>query len=393
MPTPDPLTLYDRGFDRPHFVDRDPQDIVGAIVKEMEQLLERELFPAQIERLLANLQAYREVGVRQGVQYTGEQNLVAFAQGKKLDYLGELLGVYRLGESPATCTLRFTLSQAPMFSVVLPKGLRAARARGAGQVHWITTSAGLIRGQNEGGPSNTDSEGRPYIDISAEANVRGIVGNGFGPGEINVLVSDPPQWFESVVNLDMTQSGGPTEPDSRLRRRIMLAPERFSGGSAGAYEFMALSVSPHITDVSITQPQPGKLIVSPLTRSGLPSDSLLQEVFMALAPDRRRPVTDWVTVAPPVEVPLTLELIVTPFKGRNAAEVKQRVRSHLDAWIVERNPVLGLDFVPSQICAVLGGLPGVYRVQLQSPEYQVIEPNEWAHYVEAHVHMAEPREG
>lgn len=393
MPDQTPLTLYDQGYDRPHFADRDPQEILAAIVAEMEQLLERTLYPAQIERLLSNLQAYREVGVRQAIQYTGEQNLVAFADGVNLDYLGELLGVYRLGESAAACTLRFTLSQAPTFSVVIPKGLRAARGRGAGQVHWVTQSAALVRGTNEGGPANLNSEGKPYVDIPAIADTLGIIGNGFQAGEVNVLVSDPPQWFESVVNLDMTQQGGPVESDDRLRRRLILAPERFSGGSGGAYKFMALSVSPHIADVAVVQMEPGHLVVSPLTRDGLPGSTLLQEVYAALAPDSRRPVTDWVTVAAPMEIPLVLDVTVTPFKGRNVAEVKNRVRNGLNTWTAERNPSLGIDFVPSQVCAAIAGLPGVYRVEVNSPEYQVVKPNEWAHYTDAIIRMAEPQEG
>jgi phage-related baseplate assembly protein len=244
-------TLYERGFPRPDFAEHAPQAIVAAIIAEAEQLLERQLYPAQVERLLANLQAYRETGVRNAVQYTGEQNLVAFAVGTHLDYLGELLGCYRLGESPATCTLRFTLSQVPHYSVIIPQGTTAARGTGAGQIHWNTTQSAVIRGTvDASGPANLDTDGLPYVDVPAIASTNGLIGNGFEPGEINRLVTDPHPYHLRVENLTMTQQGAAVESDDRFRRRIMLAPEGFAGGSVGGYQYRVLSVSSAITDVA-----------------------------------------------------------------------------------------------------------------------------------------------
>lgn len=160
----------------------------------------------------------------------------------------------------------------------------------------------------------------------------------------------------------------------------MLAPEQFSGGSSGAYKFRVLSVTPHITDVAVFQDTPGHLIIYPLTRDGLPSEELLRQVDRALKPDTRRPITDWVSVAPPIEVAIALNLTVTPYKGRNAVDIERQVRGVLKNFIAERNPVLGIDFVPSQVTSAVGAISGVYRVEVNSPAYQVIEPYEWAHY-------------
>ncbi|MCV4640052.1 baseplate J/gp47 family protein, partial [Escherichia coli] len=67
------------------------------------------LYPAQAERLLIDLWAYREMLVRVAVQEAAKQNLVAFAREPMIDYLGELVGVYRLAAQPATTTLQFSV--------------------------------------------------------------------------------------------------------------------------------------------------------------------------------------------------------------------------------------------------------------------------------------------
>ena len=70
------------------------------------------LYPAQAERLLIDLWAYREMLVGVAVQEAAKQNLVAFAREPMIDYLGELVGVYRLAAQPATTTLQFSVDEA-----------------------------------------------------------------------------------------------------------------------------------------------------------------------------------------------------------------------------------------------------------------------------------------
>lgn len=376
-------SLFETGFPRPVFADRDPQVLTAAIIAEYEALIGRKLFPAQLERLLANLQAYRETGVRVAVQYTGEQNLVSFAQGNHLDYLGEMLNCTRLAASPARCTLRFTLREVPIYSVAIPKGTTVSAGRQAGQIHWLTQQSAIVHGSTEGGPAHLDTQGQPYVDVVAEANTYGTTGNGFEPGEVSILVTDPFPFFHSVANIDQTRQGAPIEDDDRYRRRLLLAPEGFAGGSVEAYQYRALSTNPAIVDVSCHQTTPGHLIVSVLMRDGKPSQDTLSQVAKALKPDKRRPLTDWVTVAAPVEVDVSINITVTPFVGWDASGVELRARTALHQFIAERLPKLGVDIVPSQIIAQVGDLPGVYRVEVHSPTYREMEVNEWVNYSQA----------
>src|SRR5580658_6945441 len=97
----------------PQFVDDsdglDPNLILADMIAAFEAAAGRTLQPAQVERMLINLYAYRESLVRNAIQYAGQQNLLAFANFPMLDYLGALVVVTRLSSQGATTTLQFTL--------------------------------------------------------------------------------------------------------------------------------------------------------------------------------------------------------------------------------------------------------------------------------------------
>lgn len=96
----------------PSFIERDPVAITAAMTADYEAGTGRTLYPAQPESLLIHGFAYRENLVRIGIQEAALQNLVAYAAGDMLDYLGELVGCYRLeGESDDRFRERVQLGQ------------------------------------------------------------------------------------------------------------------------------------------------------------------------------------------------------------------------------------------------------------------------------------------
>src|SRR5579871_60984 len=100
----------------------DPNKILADMVALFESLAGRTLQPAQVERLLINLYAYRESLVRNAIQYAASQNLLAFASFPMIDYLGQLLGVTKLPAQGALTTLQFTLAAALPVSFLIPAG-------------------------------------------------------------------------------------------------------------------------------------------------------------------------------------------------------------------------------------------------------------------------------
>lgn len=136
---------------KPSFIDRDPQAVIAEMVAQYEAMTGKTLYPAQVDRLLVDLVSYRESLVRIGIQEAAEQNLVAFARAPMLDYLGELLGVFRLPAQPARTTVRLTFMEPAAVAFQLPVGVRvettggiSSRARGSWT--WYQRHVGRVRG-------------------------------------------------------------------------------------------------------------------------------------------------------------------------------------------------------------------------------------------------------
>lgn len=104
----------------PDFIERDADKITAEMIAQYEAATGKTLYPAQAERLLIDLWAYREMLVRVAAQEAAKQNLVAFAREPMIDYLGELVGVYRLAAQPATTTLQFLLMRVDTTKPVWP---------------------------------------------------------------------------------------------------------------------------------------------------------------------------------------------------------------------------------------------------------------------------------
>src|SRR6202171_748089 len=119
----------------------DPNLILADMVAAFQTAAGRTLQPAQVERLLINLYAYRESLVRNAIQYAGQQNLLAYAAFPMIDYLGQLLSIVRLGAQGAVTTLQFTLQNALTLPYTIPAGTRAASADAA---FVLATGSGLI---------------------------------------------------------------------------------------------------------------------------------------------------------------------------------------------------------------------------------------------------------
>ena len=100
------------------------------MVTLFESYTSRTLYPAQVEQLLINLYAYREILVRNAIQYCGLQNLLAFAAYPMLDYLGEYLDCTRLPAQYATTTLQFTLTAAQSSDTTIASGTQVGTQDG-----------------------------------------------------------------------------------------------------------------------------------------------------------------------------------------------------------------------------------------------------------------------
>ncbi len=352
-----------------------PNLVLADMITAFEAAAGRTLQPAQVERLLIDLYAYRESLVRNAVQYAGQQNLLAFAAFPMIDYLGGLVGVTRLQAQPATTTIQFTLANALTIAYTVTVGTQVGSSDG--QFVFATNSDVTI------------AAGSTTATANATATVAGSGGNGYLPGQINVLLN--PSALISVATNTSTSSGGAApETDDHLRIRIQAAPNQFSSaGPAGAYRFFALGVDPSIVDVQVVSPAPGTVNVYVLTgpiaaqpasapnAAGIAAPALLSEVQAAMNADTVRPLTDTVVTSAVSEVDYQISAVVTLYSDADPNLTISAAATAVQELAIELASKIQRDLVPSQIIAALS-VPGVYEVTLSSPAYTQLTAGQWA---------------
>ncbi len=353
----------------------DPNLILADMIAAFESSSGRTLQPAQVERLLIDLFAYREALVRNAIEYAGQQNLLAFAIFPMIDYLGSLVGVTRLQAQPATTTLQFTLTNPLTVDFTVAAGTRVGSSDG--QVVFASIADVTI------------GAGATTATVNATAAVAGVGGNGFLPGQISVVL-DPSALLSGVINMDTTSGGSAAETDDHLRARIQAAPNRFSSaGPAGAYRFFALSANPSIVDVQVVSVAPGTVNVYVLTGPidvqpatapntiGIASTSLLSEVQDALNSELVRPLTDTVVTSAVSEVDYQVDAIVTLYSDADPNLTMGAAANAVQQLAIEIASKIQRDIVPSRIIAALS-VPGVYEVTLNAPAYTQLAAGQWA---------------
>lgn len=129
------------------------------------------------------------------------------------------------------------------------------------------------------------------------------------------------------------------ETDVSLRGRILLAFEALSvAGPVGAYRYHALSADPLVYDVSIESPTPGVVVISVMTstETGIPDQSVLDNVKATLANDDVRPLTDQVTVQAATSIEYGFVAVLTLYGGPDAEIVRKASRDSLTAFVAQQ---------------------------------------------------------
>ncbi|HEY6417580.1 MAG TPA: baseplate J/gp47 family protein [Candidatus Binataceae bacterium] len=353
----------------------DPNLILADMIAAFEAAAGRTLQPAQVERLLINLYAYRESLVRNAIQYAGQQNLLAFANFPMLDYLGALVGVTRLSSQAAATTLEFTLINPLTVAFTVPAGTLAGT--NDGQFAFATNTPLVI------------TPGLTTGTVGATATTAGAAANGYLPGQVNVQLN-PNAAIASLTNTVVTGGGATPESDDHLRARIQAAPSQFSvAGPVGAYRFFALSVDPSVADAQIVSPEPGTvnvyLLSGPITaqpaaspnNAGVVGSILLQEAAAVLSADTVRPLTDTVNVLAVAEIDYQIAGTVTLYADADPTATMLAANAAARQFAIALASKIQRDIVPSQLVAALS-VPGVYEVVLTSPAYTQLAPGQWA---------------
>jgi phage-related baseplate assembly protein len=361
----------------PVFVERNPDVIMAECKAKLQELLGRELQPAQVEQLMLQFVVYREVLLTNRFNAGMSQMLYQFSKAPVLDYIAGLVAVERLPPAVAGCTVRFYLVEGHG-QVLMPGGTRVA------------TSAGVIFSVSDDviiAPSESS------VDVDVVAEEAGKSGNGYLPGMVNKIL-DPLAFVATVENINSTGGGSDEESDEQLRERIKLAPSQFStAGSRASYEYHARSANPTVIDISVTSPIPGVVEIIPLTETGQAPDEVIKNIYDVCSAENVRPLTDTVIVASPSEKEYTIEVKLTPYVNADAKSVQDTVSEKLRKFAEEKRRKLGRDIIRSHI-AQLCRIADVYDVAVNMPEENiVVADNEFTTCTGIIVNIVDPNNG
>jgi len=350
--------------DEPLFLETDVNVILAENIALFEEITGRPLQPAQVERLIVNMISYRETKLRQDIQDACLQGLVSFARAPFLDFLGELVGAFRLAASPASTTFDVILVTGHT-GVTIPQGTRVSSPDGKAvfsTVEDVVVTAGVTT-----------------ATVDANCTVDGTAGNGYGVGIVTNIL-DPQAYIVSMTNNIATAGGAEQEDDTAYRARIVLATAQFStAGSINSYAFHALSANPGIIDVSVTSPAPGDVLVLPLMEDGsITPAQVITQVTTAVNAENVRPLTDTVTVAAPTQVLYALTLNVKYFSEFIGQDIPAKVQAAAQSYVDGKRQKLGQDILESQIKGATM-LEGVYDIDLPGFVDLIIAETEYAY--------------
>jgi phage-related baseplate assembly protein len=354
-----PLT----GLADPSFAERDPQKVVDELVAQFEMMTGRTLYPAQVERLVIDLVAYRESLTREAIQDAGKQSLVSFARAPFLDYLGEFLGCRRLPGSQARTLLRFAFNAPLASTVLIPVGTRVQDAGGV-----ITFAVAA---------DTTAPAGAESLEVWGLAVEAGTAANGLTAGQLAVLI-DPLSVPATVANASTSYGGTEAEQNERFRDRVRLAAERPACGSLAAYRYHAMTARSDLVDVGVTSDQPGQVRVSALAADGIVDAGLLDVLRAQLNRADVRPLTDQVIVVAAERVGFSIAARLWMLSGASAVDAQAQARQRLQDWAGQQRRRLGRDLVPAQLVQLLQSVQGVYRVEIDSPGLRELSEHQWA---------------
>lgn len=301
--------------------------------------------------------------IYQAMQYIdrqGKQSILKYSYSDFLDNLAAFKGVTRNPATPATTTLRFTLSVERDTATGIPQGTRVSTA---GSIYFSTDVYAEI------------PAGSTTVDVPATCTVAGTDGNGFAAGELATIV-DPIPYVASVTNTTATEGGAEIESDDDLAERVFLAPGAYStAGPEDGYLYHAKAYSAAIGDVVATSDQAAGTvdIVFIMADGNTPGEEMIEGLEGYLQGKTIRPMTDLVRVAAPQEVQYTINLTYYINRSDSAkavtiqAAVAQAVADY-QTW----QRAIGRDINPSKLVAMVMEA-GAKRVTVTAPTYTTVD--------------------
>ena len=341
------------------FIDVNPEIILEDIIKNYEDAYFEStgkkvtLAAGDPIRIFLYTQALREIGLRHKINHAAKMNLLKYSSGHFLDHLGARNKKIRTPAQRASDRMKLSFSQAQNSVKIIPSGRR------------------FSTGNNVFFSTVEDVElpiGKQTLEVNVICEEPGVIGNGFLPGQINVIV-DPIPFLISAENIYGTQGGAEIEDDESFRNRIYNAPEGFSvAGPNDAYEYHTKSYNPSITDVFIDNPSDGVVDIRVLLENGEIPKTAFLEGLKSYFDKSKRPLTDKVETNAPTQVNYTAD--VTYYLSSSdtipISERQKLIENAFNEFVLWQKSKIGRDINPSELIYRLRDA-GALRVTVNSP--------------------------
>jgi phage-related baseplate assembly protein len=348
---------------QPHeFVNTDPEAIETALISVYEAITEDSVTPSSPIRLFVSWLTDVLAQILAMVNHAANQNIPSQAVGENLDALGELyFGKARPQAVPAGVTIRFTISAAQAFLVLVPKGTRVAVS--SDNIIFETEEDAYV------------AIGDTTVDVHAVCQTAGEIGNAYLPGQVIELV-DPFPYYLSCVNTTTSDGGADAATDDEYYELMVASQDAYStAGAIGSYKYWASSVSTNIADVVVNSPTPGEVKLYVLMDDGTPAGvEIKAAVLEACSADEVRPLTDHVEVLDPAEESYNIALTYYISKDalQSGSEIEAAVAVQAETYQLWQGGKLGRDINPSALISLIMQVEGVKRVDLVTPVYTVL---------------------
>ena len=256
------------------------------------------------------------------------------------------------------------------------------------------------------------------MDVPAQCQTAGDIGNGLLPGQISKMV-DIVDHITEISNTETTAGGADIEESDNYRERIRLAPESFSvAGPTGAYQFHVKSAHQDIIDVAVYQSSdldtysetilqniltacevdptgwtveamkikiceilsPSTVKICPLLKGGeIPGQNILDLVIEGINDRKTRPLTDITIVSAPVAVPYNID--ITYFINKSdklfVFDIQAAVLKAVDDFETWQKSKLGRDVNPDKLTHDVIAA-GAYKIDINEAMEQTVEANQVA---------------
>lgn len=338
--------------------------VVAELVEKYEEITGISVQPGSPEKLFIQWAAAVLVQERVLANYAGNQNIPSRAEGENLDALGELFYACRRPEAgAAVCTVRFRISEAQTFAVLIPAGTRVTDSGRA--LVWQTAEDACV------------DAGETWADVRVRCQTAGTVGNGYVPGQINTAV-DLYDYYSGCENITESEGGADRATDEAYYELLRSSMDGYStAGARGAYAYLAKQVSTKIADVAVVSPEPCVVKLYVLMEGGRPAgEEMKAAVLASCSADEARPLTDLVCVEDPeqadYDISFTYYVPAQSGAGASGAEIAEKVRGAVDQYAAWQSARLGRDINPSRLIGLLMQT-GIKRVDLAAPAFRALD--------------------